>query len=242
LLHGRRRIPQLPPVAVGDAHAIDIEVEPGRAPNIDQPDLVRPGTTRRLSNGRIQNGTASSLPNPHRTPPSKIHNGVAHPQQRVDRRPRRPVRVPLGIGRSQLRSTPRKRQVMQGSENHRRPPPPRRHRLDNPQRLVGLTQGTRNTRIHRRPPTDITISEPPKSRTRTSPTQDPPQTHRHPTDPNHREQLTPPPDQPPSSQHPGDHAGRGWLPIGLWSQRTTTGEPNAAGTASSGPDSATSTA
>jgi len=103
------------PVAVGDAKAIDIEIEPSRTTHVDQPNRIRAYPARRLGNGRIQHGAASGLVGSRRPAHGDGHDRVGHCQQRVDRRASGSVAVRSGIGRGK-----------------------RRRRLDGAQRLVGL--------------------------------------------------------------------------------------------------------
>ena len=85
-LHGRGRVAERWPVAVGDADAIDVEIKPGRTADVDQPDGLRPRPARRFGDGRVEHGVASGLVGPDRSVNRDVRDRVGHSQQRVDRR------------------------------------------------------------------------------------------------------------------------------------------------------------
>ena len=70
-------------VAVRDANAIDIEIEPSRTTHVDQPTRMRSDPARRLGNGRIQHGTASGLVGPRLPAHGDGHDRVGHEQQQI---------------------------------------------------------------------------------------------------------------------------------------------------------------
>ena len=149
-LHGRRRVAQRLSVAVRDADAIDVEIEPGRTAHVDQPDRIRAHPARRLGNGRIEHGAASGLVGPRPPAHGDGHDRLGHPQQRVDRRAGGSVAVRSGIGRGERRRASGEGEVVQRGEDHRGVPLARRRRLDRAQRLVGLAQGDGDALVQRR--------------------------------------------------------------------------------------------
>ena len=149
------------PVAVRDANAIDIEVEPSRTAHVDQPDRIRAHPARGLGNGRIQYGAASGLVAPRLPAHGDGHDRVGHSQQRVDRRASGSVAVRSGIGRGKRRGASGEGEVVQCGEDHRGVPLARRRRLDGAQRLAGLTQGDGDALVQRRRSGGIDLTEAP---------------------------------------------------------------------------------
>jgi len=138
------------PVAVRDANAIDVEIEPSRTAHVDQPDRIRACPVRRLGNGRIQHGAASGLVGSRLPAHGDGHDRVGHSQQRVDRRAGGSVAVRSSIGRGQRGGASGESEVVQRGKDHRGVPPACRCRLDGAQRLAGLTQGDGDALVQRR--------------------------------------------------------------------------------------------
>ncbi len=158
-LHGRGHVAQRLSVAVGDADAIDVEVEPRRAAHVDQPDRTRPDPPRRLGDGRVQHGAASGLVGP-RTPAHRDgHDRVGHPQQRVDRGAGRGFAIGSGIRRGERRGASGESEVVQRGEDDRGVPLARRRGFDRAQRLVGLTQGDGDALVQRRCSGGVDLAE-----------------------------------------------------------------------------------
>jgi len=148
-------------IAVRDANAIDIEIEPSRTTHVDQPNRLRACPARRLGNGRIQHGTAPGLVGPRPPAHGDGHDRVGHSQQRVDRRASGSVAVRSGIGGGKRRGAPGEGEVVQRGEDHSGVPLARRCRLDGAQRLIGLTQGDGDALVQRRCAGGIDLTEVP---------------------------------------------------------------------------------
>ncbi len=149
-LHRGCRVAQRLSVAVGDANAIDIEIEPSRTAHVDQPNRIRAHPARRLGNGWIQHGAASGLVGQRPPAHGDGHDRVGHCQQRVDRRAGGSLAVRGDIGRGKRWGTSGEGEVVQRGEDHRRVPLAGRRRLDGAQRLIGLTQGDGDPLVQRR--------------------------------------------------------------------------------------------
>ena len=137
------------PVAVGDADAVDVEVEPGRAADVDQPDRVRAGPAGRLGDRRVQHGVATGLVGPERRRAAMATTASAAGAA-VDRRVGGGVAVPRGVGGGERRGAAREGEVVQRGEDRRGTPPARRRRLDGAQRFVGPAQREGDARVQRR--------------------------------------------------------------------------------------------
>jgi len=146
-------------VAVRDANAVDIEIEPSRAAHVDQPRRRRAHPARRLGNCRVQHGAVSGLAGPRTPAHGDGNDRVGHAQQRVDRRTSGSVAVHCRICRGQRRGASGEGEVVQRGEDHRGMPPARRHRLDGAQRLVGLTQGDGDALVQGRRSGGVDLTE-----------------------------------------------------------------------------------